>query len=311
MKRLYLLLYIVAAFAAVGLSSCFTGIEGTKRVELGREDRRQVIPTAEETYLSDLKGTPLREWRKGRLFIATDDRLQYLLEQNNRTAAASMKGKTLSYEDTETRRLPDGTMQTIVMLRNGNDLYAYRTGMRPERADTALTSDRLPMLIDRLMVERADSMLRGKRLWTRTALWYTGDSTRVTGRKFIPVDVTSVTPGETTFPLRVNFRDDAGTDAFMFMNFGSTGYDSRSFANLFTLDDPRRHYPAISDEHWQLICSCNVALGMTKEECRLALGAPSDVNSGRSYSETLDLWNYSDGKALRFADGVLTSIIMR
>jgi hypothetical protein len=47
---------------------------------------------------------------------------------------------------------------------------------------------------------------------------------------------------------------------------------------------------------------------MTKEECRLSLGNPAEVDTGHDYSQTLDLWKYNDGTTLWFEDGILTRI---
>ena len=44
---------------------------------------------------------------------------------------------------------------------------------------------------------------------------------------------------------------------------------------------------------------------MTKQECRLALGAPAQAESGRDFSKTIDIWTYANGIYLRFEDGIL------
>lgn len=41
------LLWPTMSVLAILLSSCFTGIEGTKKITLSRQDRRQTAPTAE------------------------------------------------------------------------------------------------------------------------------------------------------------------------------------------------------------------------------------------------------------------------
>ena len=48
-------------------------------------------------------------------------------------------------------------------------------------------------------------------------------------------------------------------------------------------------------------------LGMTKEECKLSLGNPTDVNSGHDWNSTIDFWQYPNGSYLRFQDGLLVS----
>jgi len=36
------------------------------------------------------------------------------------------------------------------------------------------------------------------------------------------------------------------------------------------------------------------------------LGNPTEVDSGHYYTQTLDLWHYTDGKVLWFEDGTLS-----
>jgi hypothetical protein len=79
----------------------------------------------------------------------------------------------------------------------------------------------------------------------------------------------------------------------------------RSFSNLFSFTDPRRNYPNITDEYWQLITSGTVTTGMTRDECRLALGAPKDVDRQTGYSSVHEMWGYENGIYLIFEDGIL------
>lgn len=315
-----------AVLLLVTLSSCFTGIESTKRVELGKEDRRKVLPTPEDTFLNVIKSTPIGKLKGGERFLATDDRLALILEQNGFsgsnathsdyeqgfiriTTGGNLKGHTLTFCRLEEKRIPDGNMQTSVVLRDGNTEYTYPTRMSADEAPDAFTTDKLPMLIDLQMVADASALLSGRNVWTRTQLWYSGDSIRMKGRKFIPVKISHVEPGSTAFPLKVFFTDNLGNDAFVYMNFGSSGNDSRSFGNLFSLSDVRQQYNSIPDDIWENICNGVAAAGMTKDQVRLALGAPIDVNSGHTHSESLDLWKYPDGRVLHFTDGILVGFI--
>ena len=45
---------------------------------------------------------------------------------------------------------------------------------------------------------------------------------------------------------------------------------------------------------------------MTRDECRLALGAPPEVLRTPSYGGMREVWSYSDGVFLIFEDGYLT-----
>ncbi|MDE6443494.1 MAG: hypothetical protein K2K64_03600, partial [Muribaculaceae bacterium] len=138
------------------------------------------------------------------------------------------------------------------------------------------------------------------------ALWYDMDGNRLAGRKFVPVTVRQVLPGSMVFPIKAVFEDEEGDKAYVLLNFGNSGTDSRSFSHIFSLDDIRKKFPGITDEVWSLICREKIKAGMTKDECRLSLGNPTEVSAGHDYSQTLDLWHYPDGTVLWFEDGLLS-----
>lgn len=302
----------ICMLAGLITTSCFTGIESTKKVELGREERRMTQPTEEEKFFQ-LERQSIKEWEPGREYLATDDRLAYVMDIKDRNPgeSISLKGKILRFISADNTLMPDQSKEASIVFECEGRRMVYPTGKDYIKAIESFSSLDLPMMIDLKMVEEADRKLRGLHLWTKSPLWYDGDSTRIKGRKFVAVDVTRVTPGETTFPLRVYFRDSSGKESFMLMNIGNGGHDSRSFSNLFSLSDIRKQYPKITDGVWEKICAATVVPGMTKEECKLALGNPTDVNSGHSYSQTLDIWSYPDGKVLRFADGLLVDFGIR
>ena len=45
---------------------------------------------------------------------------------------------------------------------------------------------------------------------------------------------------------------------------------------------------------------------MTRDECRLALGAPNSYRTIPVYNAIVEQWNYDDGLYLIFEDGILT-----
>lgn len=79
----------------------------------------------------------------------------------------------------------------------------------------------------------------------------------------------------------------------------------RGFATLFSFTDPREKYPQISDETWANIIRGRVALGMTRAECRLALGTPDDVIHRNDHNYLYERWNYDNGVYLVFRDDIL------
>ena len=300
---------LLIVFSGLPLTSCFTGIEGTETIELSRSDRRLVAVTAEDTFLNPVAATPLADWKPGKRFMVADDRVSLLMDpslSDSGVAEIPLKDKIINFRGYSWRNRPDGSKEAMVMLGTADGKrIAFPTGKNAESASRDLRSDGLPMLIDMDMIAKASDLLVGKRLWTKSPIWYDSAGNRISGRKYIPVKVEKVDPGTLVFPVRLEITDDRGTKAYMLMNFGNTATDSRSFANLFSLSDIRKGYPAIEDDVWKLICDGNVKTGMTKEECRLALGNPIDVKSGHDYNRLLDIWQYDDGCYLQFADGIL------
>lgn len=70
--------------------------------------------------------------------------------------------------------------------------------------------------------------------------------------------------------------------------------------DTFGMGDLRKQYPDIADETWPLLSKGEVRTGMSKEECKLALGSPIQrVADTRSRYET---WFYQ-GKTIDFEDG--------
>lgn len=302
-------LSLIFFFIATITSSCFTGVEGTKKISLSRDDKKLLQPSAEDEFFRPISGSPLADWAPGKRFIAADNKTALIFIQEGLPVNpddAGLKHKILSFKNIEQSAGLDGKNYAVIVFEADDILYRYNTGKEFEKALTQITSDQLPLLIDADMVESAKRLLEGKDFWIKSALWYDSAANRLPGRKFVKVTVSSVAPGNHMFPLIVNFFDDTSLHAMTYLNFGKSGNESRSFANTFSLSDVRNSYSNISDEVWDLICRGKVKTGMTKDECRLSLGNPSEVDAGHSYSQTLDLWQYPDGALLWFEDGVLT-----
>lgn len=295
------------------LAGCFTGIESTKKINITREDRKLLTLTEEDTFLNKIHGQPLAEWNTGKQFIVSDGRISLLFDRSGgyheHSDTSGMTGRHLAFKGISHRRLPDASEETVLLLSDETNEFRLPTGKSPLESRYGVQSSDIPMLIDLDMVKDADRLLTGRKLWIRTALWYDIDGNRMAGRKFIPVTVERVEPGTMVFPLRLTLSDESGLTFIQYMNIGNGSNESRSFAKLFRLSDPRTSYPAISDENWALIQKGKIRLGMTKEECRLSLGNPTSTDSGHDYSSTIDIWKYEDGTFLRFQDGLLIDLM--
>lgn len=306
---------IISTFyiAVIGLvSGCSTGIETTAPIKMTGAEKKAALPSAEEEFASGLYATPLKEWKRGKRFIVSDNKAAYILESEQSNEQDSLKGINLAFEGISLRTMPDGGEECRLVFTDGNKKWIYSTGRDKIFVVNALLSSDIPMIIDMELVEKADSMLRGKTLWTRTGLWYADNKICESGRKYARINVDSVTSGNEWCPLKVFFTDGNGVSASLMMELNKSNRaakDSRAFSKLFSFTDPRLKYQNISDEVWDNICSGKVQLGMTKEECRLALGNPKEVDAGHDWNATLDIWKYTDGKCLVFRDGALVRIV--
>jgi len=281
---------------------------------MSRSELRETLPGEEELLAARLVSDPLGKWGVGKEFIVADNKAAVVLELpagvSSDPETASLAGKILTYSGVIVRPTPGGDRVAVLEFTGEGGVYRFDTSRLPEVARRSFDGLDVPMLIDLDFVARADSLLRGRTLWTRSRLWYDADGNYIEGRKFVPVTITGVSPGSMLFPLSVGFVDGNGRHGSMFMNVkGSSGLgaESRTLPDLFSMTDPKLRYPSVTPEVWQYICDGKVALGMTKDECKLALGNPANVDAGHNWSSVIDVWGYKDGTFLQFQDGLLVN----
>ena len=162
----------------------------------------------------------------------------------------------------------------------------------------------MPFLSDLDYVACVDSLLRGRTLYLRTSTWRRRDGSFETGLRYVPVTVESVTTGDAVYPFYVAFDQD-GRHSGVMMSSPTSAVRNVTFDKLFSFSDIRSSYKHISNENWSLIVRGQVAVGMTKEECTLSLGAPQSVDRVPTHGGLLERWVYDNGVYLVFADGIL------
>lgn len=298
-----LLPYIIIGLAIPLLTGCFTGVEGTSKINLTKKDITATNPTEEDLFLSTISPETIGNWTSGKRFMVADDKFRIIAEGSG--GAALKVGDILRYNRAENRSGADGDEKTVLYFDSEGGEVKVSIEKPLSAVENKVTISEIPMLIELDLVEKVDRKMRGKRLWTRTGVWYDDSLNHKRGRKFIPVTVNEVKPGNAFFPLIVRFVDDNGESGTMLMNIGNTSHESRNFGKLFSLTDPRNSYKNITPENWAAIQMEQVRPGMTKEECKLAKGNPKDVDMGHNYSNAMEIWYYPDGTNLRFIDGVL------
>ena len=303
--------YLLIACALTFFSaSCSTGIESTKKIRMTKEDVRLMTKSPEQKFAETVQGAPLSTWEKGRRFLAMSDRTQFIFEptgQQEEESPGLMAGKPLTFIGIDSHTNPDLHEECVILFSDGQRTYRYRTGKASDAALNEIDSSRLPLLADIDLASHWKEKLSGATLWTKSNIWYDEQGNRMPGLKFAKVTVDDVEVATGDFPIKVKISTSEGQVGYQNMNYTSDIHDSRNFAALFYLSDPKDRYPHISDEHWKMIQKGKVAEGMTKDECKLSIGNPDEVRSGHNRSMTMDIWQYADGTYLMFTDGLLTN----
>lgn len=298
---------LLALLLNATLSACFTGVEGTKKITEKDVSKYIKVSTVEERQASSLEVPQQRysQWLLGKTFYVCDDNARLIFDVSDKYLAdtLSLKGRTLRFAGTETGSVLDN--RDIVRLRftDGVNEYVYSTG----KTDAEITETfAVPFLIDTDIVVYVAGELCNKEFYIKTSLWYDGREQLTQGRKYVKVRIEAVEPGNKVFPVKVRFSDcETGENAFVWMTLGGTALRNRSFDALFSLTDIRERYPNLTDDVWQCVIHGKVKEGMTKDEVRLALGAPTSVSERPSYGGLREYWQYGDGTYLFFEDGIL------
>ncbi len=305
LKR-YLTLTLLSAPVML-LQSCFTGVESTPKITAQDVRRQKVTVTAEMEFLADVKPRPFSDWRPGKELLVNDNRIDLIFKAGIPDSDLPQPGDTLRWLRAEGAISVTGDSVTdLIFDRRGSELV-YRVNASAG-ALAARESFDVPFTVDLASVEAVRDRLKGRDLYILTPVWYDIDEKAVSGRRFEKVHVDDVVPGSYVYPVKVLFTAEGAPQRCVLMSLVSPeGSRMRNFATLFAFDDPHKRYPMITDENWLLIQNSRVTEGMTRDECRLALGTPADIDRRPATAGVLEVWNYDDGRYLIFQDGLLTA----
>ena len=295
--------------ACLMLAACGTGIEVTEHVT--DKDVKRVLDKGgghEAVVTLDAYVDSLAAWKPGKRFWVADDQVRELLaytsDYDNDTL--HLAGRVLIYQGwTEGGAIDSRRIVLDFQDSQTGEMYHYRAGKFVEARRPGFT---MPMLIDLDMVDHVSRQLVGKEFYIRTPIWYDRQTEQMmNGRHFIKVCIDSVLPGNAVLPLRVLFTTaDTGEKSMVWMNNNGSTMHERDFDALFSASDPRASYPSITDANWKRITRGQVVEGMTKEECRLALGSPKSINERPDQAGMREYWYYDGGSYLYFVDGLLS-----
>lgn len=293
-------------------SGCFTGVESTPKIgkaEVKHQNAANMTP--EQLLLADVGTEPFDQWQKGKQFFVTDPKVGVIFSTGS-VPVSLKKGDILTFVKAEEVASPVGNAVDLYLETiNGEGPLIYRVNAPLEELKQRQEVE-IPFTVERMLPDKVGRKLIGKQFYVITPRWYDIDENMVTRVKYIPVKILDVAPGNGEFPIKVLFKPEYKTfgpdDVYeLFMTVGNTSRASRNFDSLFSLGNPRNRYPAIIDDNWTAIIENRVLPGMTREEARLALGSPIDVDRGHDYSSIYERWVYDGGVYLIFRDGILES----
>ena len=305
----HLPLAFCVAVACLLATACGTGIEVTEHV--GEKDVRKAIEHAganQSRVTLDAFVDSVPAWRQGKLFRVVDNqvRLLFARSQDFDIDTVQLAGHTLSFQGYDTGDIYDNRNSVNLIFKDtdGGKTYVYRTGKTIDEFSSGFS---IPMLVDLDMVKYIARQVVGNDYYIRTPIWYDRQSEQMRdGRHFIKVHIDSLLPGNAVMPLRVLFTTiDSNERAMVWLSGNASTMRGRDFDALFDAVDPHSFYTTITNENWERITRAQVVEGMTKEECRLAMGNPKHINESADQSGLREYWYYDGGAYLFFVNGLL------
>lgn len=294
----------------MSLTGCFTGVESTPRITQADVKKENIIVSAETRFLSDLYTPNPKNWEPGRVFYIADEKINLVLSPADKPGGTLSKGQYIAFKDILPALAVTGEDIALVsFLSHEGDTYVYKSEV-PYDEFMKKTGFELPFSVDMALVDSVKQRIGGKNYYIKTPIWYDEDGgSQKRGLRHVEVEITDVKPGDSNYPILVVFGRPGYTgSASVYMTVGDKRTSTRNFDVLFDFENPRLKYKNITDENWNLIVHSRVSIGMTRDECKLALGAP-DVHGQRpTTAGMVEYWQYSDGRYLVFEDGYLTVI---
>ncbi len=303
---LRLKIYIASAILALIAQGCFTGVESTPRIS-DSELRREIINRPDDANpLADISRQPYRQWQRGKKFIVTDPKSSLVLS-TPASVSQPYEGMELSYESTRWIISPTGDSLANIIFSSPQGPLTFDTNLTPGELSQPDAMVSIPYVVEQSVVDSLAARLKGNDYYILTSTYFDTSHAQRRGPKFQAVRLIGVTPGTGIYPATltlVTLAEPADT-LLLDLSLSNRADDTRTFNRQLSSLNPRDRYPSISSENWQHIIRSNVVLGMTRDECRLALGTPADV-SRYSYPASYEIWTYPDGVRLQFTDGILT-----
>lgn len=305
-----ILSFIITFLPSLLLTGCFTGIESTPKITSSDVKKENIQVSAEQQFLSDIKSTPPSEWKPGKRFYITDPKIRLVLGSTAPMDTSKLKGHDLTFKGIE--RMRSVTGEDMAVVRFATDMGQEVTFDTNTAYEDLMHRDYLdiPFTVDHDMIASVGERMKGSTYYITTPRWQDRTSGKwEQGLRHVPVEILGVEPGTSVYPIKVVFRTkDSDRTLCVLMTIGNKRTSTQNFDTLFAFENPRVKYPTIEDDTWQLIMNSKVKRGMTKEECRLALGSPDTRGQIPTTAGMMEYWSYAEGIYLLFEDGYLSNV---
>lgn len=272
---------------------------------------KERIATEEQFLAENFTLKSPSKWKPGEQFIYIEHKLNITIKPLHPILNDTTDYKNVIFTFDSFKEQTDwlGKSSLDLIFKTDNGKFKYETGKSLEQFSDTTYNPLIAGLIWLDEIERADSLFRGRKLYILTSEWLSdNESDLLKTRKFIPVEVTSVEPGNTHYPVRFNFVDEQGTSFSILSTLsGTLNSPSRmAFEKIFSFEDPKLKYKDIKEPNWVSITYGRINEGMTQQEVKLSIGKPTEIKRIPTYSGLKEQWFYNNGMMIFFEDGLVT-----
>lgn len=314
---------VAAVITAVTVASCFTGIESTPKITGADVKRDRIASNPDVSYLDAAVAEKIGDWKPGKAFVVTDSRISLAMavsgeeregergeeregERGKRGEGFLTAGDTIYFAGARDVNSMLGKPVAEIRFTGRDGVEAVFNAEASMGELGEMDGVKIPFTVELSRVEKVRNMVTGKKYFILTSDWNDMNRQPRRGRRYVEVETVDVQPGNDTYPVCLTLVQQTDTFTVM-LSLGNGIADTRKFSTLFSTRNPRVLYPKISDANWALIQNGRVAEGMTREEVRMSVGNPKNVERRPGYSVLSEIWTYPNGSFMIFEDGLLKS----
>ncbi len=198
--------------------------------------------------------------------------------RSERVFGTDLRGQEITLADISEAISITGLPEAVISFDSPKGRVSYRTDIS---ADSLMKrrSLNIPYAVENSLIESVRAAMAGKTYYVTTSLWADDSGNSMRGLKYIPVEVVDVGAGREFIPLAATLlcyscgRGEGHPGAvavrrqqpsLLFLSMAQPGVaegTTHAFHDLFSLTDPRKRYPKVSDASWSNIMSGRVSEG--------------------------------------------------